>query len=345
MGAGAFIEPLVVVTLLLGGTYLNRNRNYTLHWHAETPSIQHHETGALSPISPSSTSSLLDLPTADSPWRQRRLHLFKWHTVVTTPNTRQFRDRYLSRVLRKYPFLVEAWYWALIYWVYQLGRAFSALTLVEGTVNTARRHALQVIHVEQTLGIFKEVEIQKWFLARPTLLKWTNRTYSFIHIPGTIAFLVSLYWYTTTKSETNQTLPVHYSPVRSPSPRSPRERKDSNASRDSTSKRPWSPQVRHFPLRDFDINTYADGRYAGPKLYEARRRTMATCNLLAFVIFTLWPCMPPRLLSDANVPGEIGKEARGYGFVDTVHSENGESSVWTQNKFCNQYGKSQVSAL
>ena len=47
--------------------------------------------------------------------------------------------------------------------------------------------------------------------------------------------------------------------------------------------------------------------------------------------------MPPRLLSDPDVPGAVGKEARSYGFVDTVHGAEGESSVWTQNKFCNQY--------
>jgi hypothetical protein len=64
---------------------------------------------------------------------------------------------------------------------------------------------------------------------------------------------------------------------------------------------------------------------------------MATCNLIAFIIFTLWPCMPPRLLSDPEVPGDVGKQARSYGFVDTVHGAEGESSVWTQNRFCNQY--------
>jgi len=64
---------------------------------------------------------------------------------------------------------------------------------------------------------------------------------------------------------------------------------------------------------------------------------MATCNLLAFTIFTLWPCMPPRLLSSPNVTGPSGAEARSYGFVDTVHGSAGESSVWTQNRFCNQY--------
>jgi hypothetical protein len=72
-------------------------------------------------------------------------------------------------------------------------------------------------------------------------------------------------------------------------------------------------------------------------LYEARRRTMALCNLLAFIVFTAWPCMPPRLLSDPDAEGPAAEAARQYGFVDTVHGADGESSVWTQNKFCNQY--------
>jgi len=47
--------------------------------------------------------------------------------------------------------------------------------------------------------------------------------------------------------------------------------------------------------------------------------------------------MPPRLLSDPNYKGADAAEAKSYGFVDTVHGSKGESSVWTQNKFCNQY--------
>lgn len=162
-----------------------------------------------------------------------------------------------------------------------MGRAFSALTLVEGTVNVARKHALQLIHIEQKLHIFRELDIQHFFLQYPTLMTWINRLYSFIHIPGTILFLVWLYWFTTTTTN----LP-------GPTP-----------------------------------------------LYAARRRTMATCNLLAFIIFTLWPCMPPRLLSDPTAPANpTTDEARAYGFVDTVHSgPGGGGSVWTTNKFCNQY--------
>lgn len=186
--------------------------------------------------------------------------------------------------------------------VYQLGRAFTAVTLQTSTVDTAREHALQVIHIEQRLGIFIEPAIQSWFLASPTLMQWTNRTYSFIHIPGTILFLVVLYHLTTAR---------------------PRQRIQEEKGGIS-------------PVENWEEFAPA----VGPVLYQRRRRTMAMCNLLAFIVFTFWPCMPPRLLSDPGYAGEHEREAKSYGFVDTVHGEGGASSVWTTNRFCNQYGKS-----
>ncbi|KAF2202580.1 integral membrane protein [Delitschia confertaspora ATCC 74209] len=311
MGVGAFIEPLVVVTLLFGGTWVNRNTSYRLFSKKRpsrplSPSASHHCSRSSSPdslgsecSSPRSSASLLsdnqDLTLVQEPqWRKREIRFLGMRTEVLSPNTRRFQGYFLSRVLMKFPFLVEAWYWALIYWVYQLGRAFTALTLVESTVDVARHHALQIIHLEQRLHIFLEPSLQAIFLRHQTLLHWTNRIYSFIHIPGTILFLVWLYYYTTTRNRLD------------------------------------------LPLPNKGYGE-ADGSPAGPKLYAARRRTMAVCNLLAFIVFTLWPCMPPRLLSDPDVEGSIGEESRSYGFVDTVHGAEGESSVWTQNKFCNQY--------
>lgn len=302
MGVGAFMEPLVVVTLLFGGTWINRNTRYRIfdrrRSHAQSPRSSSPDSTGSGFSSPRSSSSLLDPPSLhisqEPKWRKREIRILGIRKEVVSPNSKQFENYFLSRLLRKFPFLVEAWYWALIYWVYQLGRAFTAVTLVEGTVNVARKHALQVIHLEKKLHIFMELPIQHWFLEHPFLMHWTNRIYSFIHIPGTILFLVWLYYYTSTRNRLDLPLP-------------------------------------NRPIGE------VDGPPAGPKLYAARRRTMAVCNLLAFIVFTLWPCMPPRLLSDANVPGDIGEEARSYGFVDTVHGSEGESSVWTQNKFCNQY--------
>jgi hypothetical protein len=121
-----------------------------------------------------------------------------------------------------------------------------------------------------------------------------NWIYSFIHIPGTIAFLVWLYYYTTTRNRLDE-----------------------------------SPPGKPFGL----ISRWP----AGSLQYQERRRTLAVCNLLAFVMFMLWPCMPPRLLSDQNVKSPEGERARSYGFVDTVHGAHGMRSVWTENRICNKY--------
>ncbi|KAI9675385.1 MAG: hypothetical protein M1817_001289 [Caeruleum heppii] len=56
--------------------------------------------------------------------------------------------------------------------------------------------------------------------------------------------------------------------------------------------------------------------------FAIARRTMALTNFLAFTIFTLYPCMPPRLL-----PPE-------YGFVDTVRHDNAQS-VWMRGDYVN----------
>ncbi|KAJ6471227.1 PAP2 superfamily-domain-containing protein, partial [Mycena vitilis] len=195
------------------------------------------------------------LATADSAYRERVV----FGRTVRSRNTAVWRNTRLSRVLRRFPFLVEVWYWLLVYWTYQLALAFTAVTLKDDTLAVSREHALSLIHLEQKLGVFVELAVQGYVLARPALLGALKRIYSFIHIPGTITFLAWLY--------------------------------------------AAAPQT----------------------LFEARRRTLAVSNLMVFVAFTLWPCMPLRLLPTTD----------GFAFVDTVHT--GEiASVWTTNKLCNQ---------
>ena len=65
---------------------------------------------------------------------------------------------------------------------------------------------------------------------------------------------------------------------------------------------------------------------------------LATANLVAFNVFTTWPLVPPRLLSDTTVTGPSGEKARVFGFQDTVHGIGKDGgSIWTTNKFCNQW--------
>jgi hypothetical protein len=128
MGAGAFLEPLVVVVLLFGGAWINRATDYTLsakktRWHESLPEAQRTDTDVdfdieearLSQSKRSLSPSLL--PSQENRWRERELKFLGYRKVIETPNTAVFRNRLLSRLLHKFPFLVEAWYWALIYWV------------------------------------------------------------------------------------------------------------------------------------------------------------------------------------------------------------------------------------
>jgi hypothetical protein len=56
--------------------------------------------------------------------------------------------------------------------------------------------------------------------------------------------------------------------------------------------------------------------------FQRMRRSLAACNLIAFIILTAYRVMPPRLLP------------RSYGFVDVLHPDDGSSgSTWTHNRF------------
>lgn len=130
MGAGAYLEPLVVIVLLFGGAWINRATDSTFY--ARNPRCD--EKGDLPVARAISTNEDLDVEeiqlspserslspslflSQENEWREREVRLFGYRRVIETPNTTVFRNRLLSRLLHKFPFLVEVWYWALIYWV------------------------------------------------------------------------------------------------------------------------------------------------------------------------------------------------------------------------------------
>ena len=123
MGAGAYLEPLAVVTLLFGGAWINRARDNTFspqatRWRAAPVQDEEDFDASNARLTPSKRSlSPSLLPSQESKWREREVSILGFKEVVETPNTAVFRNRILSRLLHKFPFLVEAWYWALIYWV------------------------------------------------------------------------------------------------------------------------------------------------------------------------------------------------------------------------------------
>ena len=128
-GIGAIAEPLVVVVLLFGGAWINRDFNPGLRRNTrdvrrfseddlEDGKDRKRETEGLLGSSDSSRSSSPSLlPDQEPQYRLRTLKAFGKEVQVTTPNTRRFKGYFLSRLLEKFPFLVECWYWFLIYWV------------------------------------------------------------------------------------------------------------------------------------------------------------------------------------------------------------------------------------
>lgn len=139
-------------------------------------------------------------PCRQDKWRPRELSAFGYQVTILTPNTTPFETRLLSRLLLRFPFILEIIYWALIYSVYQMGRGFLAQRLTDSTIDVACRHALQVIRLEQSLHIFWELDIQRRFLQYPQVMYWINRIYSYVHLPATVTFLVGLYWFAITRN-------------------------------------------------------------------------------------------------------------------------------------------------
>lgn len=134
MGAGAILEPLVVIVLLFGGTWINRSAgSFSATRRSRRRSSAWPRDGSPDSVesgmsTPTAKDGLLDRRSASpsllqpeqNSWHRRQIGLFSYSVEVTSPNTVVFQDRFLSRLLRKLPFLAECWYWALVYWVWIL---------------------------------------------------------------------------------------------------------------------------------------------------------------------------------------------------------------------------------
>jgi hypothetical protein len=122
-GIGAIAEPLVVVTLLFGGTWINRDFDPGRKWRSGgsrrvSGDATARDADALTEEDLEARSSSPSLLVLREPkWRTRTIGAWGARLEVPTPNTKRFKGYFLSRLLERFPFLVECWYWALIYWV------------------------------------------------------------------------------------------------------------------------------------------------------------------------------------------------------------------------------------
>ncbi|KAL1893032.1 hypothetical protein Sste5346_006713 [Sporothrix stenoceras] len=143
-----------------------------------------------------------DAPT-EPPSQWRSEHIWKMPDEVELV-TSLFMDNFHSRILAKFPFLVEMFYWAVSFFFYRLTGVMAQMYYggTQGLWDAAQEHGVRLLEFESRLfGLDRAVgqdrwaehRIQQWYLTgadggdfRGLWLTILDRGYSLIHIPGTV---------------------------------------------------------------------------------------------------------------------------------------------------------------
>ena len=113
--------------------------------------------------------------------------------ALYTPNSSRFANHFHSRVLQKFPFVVEMFYWIITYLFYRMTKIVSAMIFHQDKIwDVAQQNAMRILWFEHE-SIFawffpiKEMDVQQWFMhGHQDGLTFLNRAYALIHIPGTV---------------------------------------------------------------------------------------------------------------------------------------------------------------
>lgn len=129
---------------------------------------------------------------------------------IETPNSSRFARHYRSRILQKFPFLIEMFYWGISFGAYRLTTTLAAAYYGgrKSMWDSAQAHGLYLLNLEalfwggdnQGPARWLEWRIERWFLMgaevndfRGWWLTILNRGYALIHIPGTVGFIAYYY--------------------------------------------------------------------------------------------------------------------------------------------------------
>lgn len=137
-----------------------------------------------------------DLPesytAARHPPKKRKI----FGVTITTPNSSRFKDNIHSRVLSRFPFMIEMFYWVINYAFYRMTAVLSQRLFAKtGIWQVAESHGIAVLGFEQFgplsfLFPIHERTIQLWFMdGHQTALTVLNKAYALIHIPGTVGYV------------------------------------------------------------------------------------------------------------------------------------------------------------
>ena len=185
-----------MASILFGAMYITRRREYRIFIPQK---LQREPYLELDPDLALSSDQLLSRSVNDDGIEQAEnlVHPPKRRRCcgldIKTPNSSQYANRYHSRVLQKFPFLVEMFYWILTYAFYRMTSITSQRVFAKtGIWNVAQDHGLAVLATEELSWLrflfpLKELDVQRWFMnGHQTALTVLNKAYALIHIPGTV---------------------------------------------------------------------------------------------------------------------------------------------------------------
>ncbi|KAG0647731.1 hypothetical protein D0Z07_6777 [Hyphodiscus hymeniophilus] len=203
-------EPVMVAGILIGSMMLTRRKGYKLFDRRRT------QYGLLGEEPDSARSSddfiagrcMIDndhtddvsvdsMSTSKQPPKKRRC----CGATIYTPNTSRFAGHLHSRIMSKFPFLMEMFYWIVTYAFYRSTALLSQAIFSKTAIwDIAQDHGLAVLEFEQFswlsfLWPVREQDVQQWFMhGHQTFLTVLNRSYALIHIPGTVGFIAWYYY-------------------------------------------------------------------------------------------------------------------------------------------------------
>ncbi|KAH0294215.1 hypothetical protein M436DRAFT_72686 [Aureobasidium namibiae CBS 147.97] len=181
-------EPLIVLVILFGAMFMTRKRDYRIF--GRRPST--YKSGLGSDDTACFCGEFLGhdkrcehdtqeyMVATNHTSTKRKLLGFTFEA----PKTSRFRNNMHSRVLQRFLFLLEMFYWVINYLFYRM---------------TASLNGLAVLKIEQQ-GLFnymfpRELDIQQWFMHNhQAVLSILNKVYALIHIPGTVGFIAWYYY-------------------------------------------------------------------------------------------------------------------------------------------------------
>lgn len=189
---------------MIASLYFNRHRSFSILEKRRATDLSSSTDDLLST---SDRDSSDDESTAELLEAEKQVWLGNRGTCCGIPiwqmDTSRFAGNLHSRILQKFPFLVEMFYWALNYVAYSMTKRIAAHVFAthggEEVTALAQSHAIDILTLEHDtfLSVFfpiTEVSVQRFFLHHQSILSIFNQLYSLVHIPGTVAFL-SWYYY------------------------------------------------------------------------------------------------------------------------------------------------------